>query len=209
MLIDTHHAASVDWYAPIVPDREPPRSGPDSPITRRLLDLLRLRPGERVLVVDSRDPELLVRAAELVGPSGRVRCVESSGTTLRRLARHLSAHRDVELVLGEAADLGRATEGWDAVAWVHRNGLVPDASLVRRMTDALVAEGRLAVAAFDAPAGRIAAIGSVGRARHGRTSTEGFGRSRRPSATGRRRPERTTRHLATRAERAPHRHQHP
>lgn len=165
MFDDAHDVIDLRWYAPVLPDRVERVSGPDSPLTRRALEHLALRSGERLLVLGARDARLVETAADLVGRSGRVRCLDPSESTLRRLGRHLSSRSQAELV--EGGPWGNGAEGpdgtWDAIVWVHRHGLVPDPAAIRRLVGLLGADGRLVVVAFHAPAGRVARVGCADR----------------------------------------------
>src|SRR5690606_26305212 len=91
---------------------------------------------------------LLVKA---VGPRGRVIGLDCSAGMLAQAERRVARHgwRNVELVHGDAVDLGGVEEPVDAVlsAWCY--GTVYDlARALRRATDVVSPGGRLAIMTF-------------------------------------------------------------
>jgi SAM-dependent methyltransferase len=122
--------------------------------TRRMLDLARIQPGQRVLDVAAGAGEPAVSAAERVGPGGYVLATDISEGILE-LALHVARERGLEQIETRAMDgekLAVPDASFDAV--VCRLGLMymphPVAAL-REWRRALRAGGRVAVVVFSAP----------------------------------------------------------
>ncbi len=122
--------------------------------TRQMLDLARIRPGQRILDVAAGAGEPAVSAAERVGPGGHVLATDISEGIVE-LARQVARERGLEQVEtramdGEKLDLPDAS--FDAV--LCRLGLMymphPVAAL-REWRRALRAGGRVAVVVFSTP----------------------------------------------------------
>jgi hypothetical protein len=162
---DPFDALPLRWNRPILPDRGPTRSRVDSPITRRLLDDVGLTPGDRLLVVNGRDPQLIELAAESIGPCGAITWIEPDPDRRRRVARRFRRLADLTVV----PDLDAAPSGrHDAIALVQRDRTTPDPQVVRMVAASLDPGGRLAVVAVGAPSARIAASGSLRHVRRAR-----------------------------------------
>lgn len=122
--------------------------------TRQMLDLARIRPGQRVLDVAAGAGEPAVSAAERVGPSGHVLATDLSEGIVE-LARQVARERGLEQVEtramdGEKLDLPDAS--FDAV--LCRLGLMympHPVTALREWRRALRAGGRVAVAVFSTP----------------------------------------------------------
>lgn len=154
----------------MLPDHGPTPRPVASPISRRLLDDLQLTSRDRLLAVGARDPQFLELAADAVGPHGHITSIEPDLDRLHRARRHV-AHLCHVAVLPELPYT--TAHSYDAIALVARDGIVPDAGVLRRFAEWLDAGGRLAVVAFAAPAGRVASSGIV------RTSASDASRRRR------------------------------
>lgn len=122
--------------------------------TRQMLDLARIRPGQRILDVAAGAGEPAVSAAERVGPGGHVLATDISEGIVE-LARQVARERGLDQVEtramdGEKLDLPDAS--FDAV--LCRLGLMymphPVAAL-REWRRALRAGGRVAVVVFSTP----------------------------------------------------------
>lgn len=122
--------------------------------TRQMLDLARIRPGQRVLDVAAGAGEPAVSAAERVGPSGHVLATDLSEGIVE-LARQVARERGLEQVEtramdGEKLDLPDAS--FDAV--LCRLGLMympHPVTALREWRRALRAGGRVAVVVFSTP----------------------------------------------------------
>jgi SAM-dependent methyltransferase len=122
--------------------------------TRQMLDLARVRPGQRILDVAAGAGEPAVSAAERVGPGGHVLATDISEGIVE-LARQVARERGLEQVEtramdGEQLDLPDAS--FDAV--LCRLGLMYMPHPVTALSEwrrALRAGGRVAVAVFSTP----------------------------------------------------------
>lgn len=122
--------------------------------TRQMLDLARIRPGQRILDVAAGAGEPAVSAAERVGPSGHVLATDISEGIVE-LARQVARERGLEQVEtramdGEQLDLPDAS--FDAV--LCRLGLMYMPHPVTALSEwrrVLRAGGRVAVAVFSTP----------------------------------------------------------
>jgi SAM-dependent methyltransferase len=122
--------------------------------TRQMLDLARIRPGQRILDVAAGAGEPAVSAAERVGPGGHVLATDISEGIVE-LARQVARERGLEQVEtramdGEQLDLPDAS--FDAV--LCRLGLMYMPHPVTALSEwrrALKAGGRVAVAVFSTP----------------------------------------------------------
>lgn len=122
--------------------------------TRQMLDLARIRPGQRILDVAAGAGEPAVSAAERVGPGGHVLATDISEGIVE-LARQVARERGLEQVEtramdGEKLDLPDAS--FDAV--LCRLGLMYMPHPVTALSEwrrALRAGGRVAVAVFSTP----------------------------------------------------------
>lgn len=122
--------------------------------TRQMLDLARIRPGQRILDVAAGAGEPAVSAAERVGPSGHVLATDISEGIVE-LARQVARERGLEQVEtramdGEQLDLPDAS--FDAV--LCRLGLMYMPQPVTALSEwrrVLRAGGRVAVAVFSTP----------------------------------------------------------
>ena len=122
-------------------------------VTERMLDAVRIAPGQRVLDVACGTGEPAIPAARRVGPTGRVIATDLSEPMIA-FAKHKAAAQGVanvefRVVDGEEVDVG---DGFDAVTM--RWGLMfmpdPDACL-RRLHSALRVGGRIALTCWTAP----------------------------------------------------------
>jgi hypothetical protein len=147
---------SVCWRRPVLPERGPTDNAVESPISRRLLDDLRLVPGERLLVANVRDVQFIGVAADAVGPHGRVTCIESEAERARRLRRYFARQPIISVLPAIPA---RPTGRYDAIGVVLRGRTVPDQSALAAFGGHLADGGRLAVIAMESSASRIAASG--------------------------------------------------
>lgn len=117
----------------------------------RVVALLGNVDGKTVIDVGcgtGRNFPLLVKA---VGPRGRVIGLDCSAGMLAQAERRVARHgwRNVELVHGDAVDLGGVEEPVDAVLSVWCYGTVYDlARALRRATDVVSPGGRLAIMTF-------------------------------------------------------------
>lgn len=124
-------------------------------VTRQMLDLARIRPGQRVLDVAAGAGEPAVSAAERVGPGGYVLATDISEGIVEH-ARQVALERGLAQVEtramdGEALDLPDAS--FDAV--LCRLGLMympHPVTALREWRRALRAGGRVAVVVFSTPA---------------------------------------------------------
>jgi SAM-dependent methyltransferase len=122
--------------------------------TRRMLDLARIRPGQRILDVAAGAGEPAVSAAERVGPGGYVLATDISEGIVE-LARQVARERglgqvETRVMDGEKLDLPDAS--FDAV--LCRLGLMympHPVTALREWRRALRAGGRVAVAVFSTP----------------------------------------------------------
>ncbi len=123
-------------------------------ITRQMLDLAWIKPGQRILDVAAGAGEPAVSAAERVGPSGHVLATDISEGIVE-LARQVARERGLEQVEtramdGEKLDLPDAS--FDAV--LCRFGLMympHPVTALREWRRALRAGGRVAVVVFSTP----------------------------------------------------------
>jgi len=121
-------------------------------VSNRLVELARIKSGDRVLDIATGTGEPAITAARAVGPSGRVIGVDHSSGMLdvaRRRAASLGLS-NVEYREGDAASLHEPPGSFDAI--VCRWGLmfVPDlAAAARGIREALKPGGRLATAVWD------------------------------------------------------------
>jgi SAM-dependent methyltransferase len=100
--------------------------GPDIVAQRRhTLDLLALRPGERVLDIGSGPGFLCQEMAEAVGPNGRVRGIDLSPAFVRRAVAR-NGHAWVEYSEGDATSLDGPDAAWDVIVSVQVAEYVPD-----------------------------------------------------------------------------------
>lgn len=86
---------------------------------RRTLDLLALRPGERVLDIGVGPGYLALEMANAVGPQGRVCGIDTSEAMLELARRRCAGPGGVELRLGDASDLPFADGGFDVAAAIQ------------------------------------------------------------------------------------------
>lgn len=122
--------------------------------TRRMLDLARIRPGQRILDVAAGAGEPAVSAAERVGPGGYVLATDISEGIVE-LARQVACERGLEQIEtramdGESLDLPDAS--FDAV--LCRLGLMympHPVTALREWRRALKTGGRVAVVVFSTP----------------------------------------------------------
>ncbi len=123
------------------------------PVSNRIVELARIKPGDRVLDIATGTGEPAITAARAVGSNGRVIGVDHSSGMLdvaRRRAAALGL-TNVEYREGDAASLKEDAASFDAV--VCRWGLmfVPDlAAAVRGIHDLLKPGAWLATAVWDA-----------------------------------------------------------
>jgi SAM-dependent methyltransferase len=123
-------------------------------VTRQMLDLARIQPGQRILDIAAGAGEPAVSAAELVGPSGYVLATDISEGIVA-LARQVARERglkqvDTRVMDGEKLDLTDAS--FDAV--LCRLGLMymPEPVVaLREWRRALRAGGRIAVVVYSTP----------------------------------------------------------
>ena len=122
--------------------------------THRMLDLARLRPGQRVLDIAAGAGEPAVSAAERVGPGGYVLATDISEGIVE-LARQVARERGLEQIETRAMDgeqLDLPDAGFDAV--LCRLGLMympHPVTALREWRRALNAGGRVAVVVFSTP----------------------------------------------------------
>ncbi len=125
-----------------------------APVTERMLDLLRLSPGQRVLDIASGTGEPAIPAAERVGPSGTVTGTDFVEDMLafareKAAARNLR-HVEFRCLDGERLDFPRGV--FDAVSIRWGLMFMPDpTACLRRAHEALKENGRIAIACWAQP----------------------------------------------------------
>jgi hypothetical protein len=182
------HPIHIEWQRPVLPDRGPSSGPVESPLSRRLLEDLQLTRHDRLLAVDTRNPQFLELAADAVGPHGHITSIEHDLDRLHR-ARHRVAHLRCDVrVLPELPHLTGFR--FDAIALVMRDGIVPHTDELRRLAGRLGEGGRLAVVSFEGPTGRIASSGTL------RTSASDTNWPPRPIGGPSRHPSRADRRTA-------------
>lgn len=164
---DSTHPIRVCWRRPVLPDRGTATNAVESPISRRLLDDLQLVQGERLLVANVRDFQLIEISADTVGPHGRVTWIESDTERLRRLRRYFDREPIISFLPAIPA---RPTGRYDAIGVVLRGRMIPDQSDLGALCGHLADGGRLAVISMESSASRIAASGRYRAARLRRVS---------------------------------------
>ncbi len=121
-------------------------------VSNRLVELARIKPGDRVLDIATGTGEPAITAARAVGPNGRVIGVDHSSGMLEVARRRASALRlaNVEYREGDAASLHEAPASFDAVLCRWGLMFVPDLdSAARGIRAALKPGGFLAAAVWD------------------------------------------------------------
>lgn len=123
-------------------------------VTRKLIELAGIGPGDHVLDVASGYGEPGIPAARVVGPEGRVVCQDISGEMLAFAAERAEAAGlgNVEFVEADAEELDLEEESFDAVTC--RCGLmyfVDPRGTLERLARFLKPGGRIAVTTWSAP----------------------------------------------------------
>ncbi|HVN29942.1 MAG TPA: methyltransferase domain-containing protein [Candidatus Binataceae bacterium] len=121
-------------------------------VSNRLVELARIKPGDRVLDIATGTGEPAITAARAVGPNGRVIGVDHSAGMLdvaRRRAQSLGL-KNVEYREGDAASLKEAAASFDAILCRWGLMFVPDlAAAARGIKEALKPGAWLATAVWD------------------------------------------------------------
>lgn len=125
-----------------------------APLSERMLDLAELKPGQRVLDLGAGRGEPSLRAAQRVGPTGRVLGIDLSDGLLQ-MGRELAAQQgllNLELRAGDVERLEGVRETFDAVTsrWVLMYLQDPVAAL-RRARAVLKPGGLLVLALWAEP----------------------------------------------------------
>jgi ubiquinone/menaquinone biosynthesis C-methylase UbiE len=123
-----------------------------APVTDRLLEMLQLRPGDRVLELGAGPGALGTKLAALVRPDGRVIVSDIATGMVEAARRRLANVRGVEVLRLDASATGLPTGSQDAV--VIRMGLmlVPDpVSATTEIRRLLVDGGRAGIVVWAAP----------------------------------------------------------
>ncbi|HEU4514176.1 MAG TPA: methyltransferase domain-containing protein [Nocardioidaceae bacterium] len=122
-------------------------------VGRRLVELVELQPGERVLDLGSGLGASALPAAERVGPSGRVLALDLAPRMVEGLAQRAAAAGlgHLEVRVGDAESPVAEPASWDAVLSGLCLFFLPDCgAAVRRYRDLLRPGGRLGVSWFGA-----------------------------------------------------------
>ena len=125
-----------------------------APVTRRLLEMAAIAPGQRVLDIASGTGEPALPAAELVGPGGRVVLTDQAEQMLA-VAREMAAARglsNVEFRLADGEELEAEPEAFDAATCRWGIMFMPEPlRCLGHVRDALKPDGRVAFAAWGPP----------------------------------------------------------
>lgn len=120
-------------------------------IAQGLVDRLAPTTGERVLDIGAGRGAVTLRAAQAVGPTGRVDAIDISPAMVdltARAARDLG-HAQVHVTVGDATDPGCAPASYDVVASSLVVFFLPDPEgAVRRWLPLLAPGGRLGISTF-------------------------------------------------------------
>jgi len=150
-----------DWLVRIV------TLGREKKFRHRILDLVELNPGARILDVGCGTGSLLIEAAERIGPSG-VLCGVEPAAEMIAYAQLKAQHRGVDLQLaeGSAANLPHASSSFDVVFCTLALHHVPRAlreDAVREMCRVLRPGGRVVIVDLQRPGalGRVFSLVSL------------------------------------------------
>lgn len=103
-----------------------------SELTDRLLHLVALRPGERVLELAGGTGDLAARLSELVRPGGSLVTSDVAAGMVDLIERRTSADPDVQVRRIDACAIDCASDGFDAVVMRMGLMLVPDPVVAAR-----------------------------------------------------------------------------
>ena len=148
--------ATFDWsaVAPAWDSRREHLHRVNAPVTTRLLDLLHLRAGDRVLEIGAGTGELALAMADQVAPDGRVVASDSAAGMVEVMRRTVQGHAGSPIVVRQldACDTGLPAGSVDAV--VCQMGLMIVTEPPRALAEwhrVLAADGRLALAVWAGP----------------------------------------------------------
>ncbi len=125
-----------------------------SPVTKRLLELARIAPGQRVLDIASGTGEPALPAAEIAGPDGFVLLTDQAEEMLAVAREKAQARRlsNVEFRLVDGEELGVEPDSFDAVLCRWGIMFMPEPGLcLRQAYRALKPRGRMALAVWGPP----------------------------------------------------------
>ena len=138
--------AAEDWAA----EAERREQGPAGRAADWMLDAAAPQPGERVIELACGAGDVGLRAAEAVGPEGRVLCTDFAAPMVELVRRRAEGLPQVEARTLDAEDPG-LDERFDVALCRLGYMLMPDAARALRATqDLLVPGGRLALAVWAA-----------------------------------------------------------